>query len=226
MWNWLNFDRDLITVPVEGWQMVNALSQVCKPRRTVASKSRIYFLGHMILKWANRLKIFPCFNYHITVGTQRVPKQDRRHCRRGTYGWSNKVWLRAECDYSSKWLARRMGQLWVWCRSECECYLVELIWRLNSEQNNYRITSFTNGNQDVNGLSSTWPYSKSETSPTMLTEASEPFHHIDFYTMVPFVKIPKTCTLWRPQEVDQRRNPGHSCWTDCSWNFSIRIVQV
>ena len=119
--NWLNFDRDLTTVPADGQEMANVLSQVCKHRCIVVSKSHIYFPRHMMLKWANHLKVFPCFNCYI-VGMQRLPKQDHRHCRRGCYGWSNKDWLRAECDYSLKWLAWCVGQLWVRCRSECKSH--------------------------------------------------------------------------------------------------------
>ena len=50
MWNWLNSNRTLTTISADGQEMVNVLSQVCRHRHIVASKSRIYFPKHMMLK--------------------------------------------------------------------------------------------------------------------------------------------------------------------------------
>jgi hypothetical protein len=53
MCNELISDRDITTVLADVQETVNVLSQVCKQRRTVVSKLRIYFPEHMIPRCAD-----------------------------------------------------------------------------------------------------------------------------------------------------------------------------
>ena len=104
-------------------EMANASSQTWKRRLTVVSKLHIYFHGHTTKRWAvsstmtasSRVTTLP-----LPVDTQRLPKQDHRHCRRIHYGWPDEDRLSAERDHVAKWFARCMGQLWIQSRSQRE----------------------------------------------------------------------------------------------------------
>ena len=59
----------------------------------------------------------------ITVDTQRVPRQNHRYCGRRRRGRLDKDGLYAKCDHSKRF-TRRMGQLRIRCRSDCELHLL------------------------------------------------------------------------------------------------------